>query len=100
MKQFLSTFLGTSLGLIAGALVFQKIEKLQEEKEEHDRRDEEVAGGQLMKTRDEYGQEPGPMAQVDLDALAVLEEISSPDINPDKSLSAYLVDLKEIWGVA
>lgn len=55
-----------------------------------------------MRKRDEFGQEKGEMSEADIDVLTILEEISTdPDKtdNPDKSLSAYMADIKEIWGV-
>lgn len=44
------------------------------------------------------------MSESDLDAadyavLEILEEIASPDTNPDKSLSAYLADIRIQYGV-
>lgn len=48
--------------------------------------------------RDKFGQAAGEWSDADYDLLAILEEISSPDVNPDKSLAAYMADIKELLG--
>jgi hypothetical protein len=44
--------------------------------------------------RDEFAQ-PIEMSDFDLDILAILEEVATESINPDKSLSAYVADIKD-----
>lgn len=47
-------------------------------------------------TRDKFGQPKGEWSRRDLDILAILEEVASPAINPDKSLAAYMADIKDL----
>jgi len=46
--------------------------------------------------RDQFGQQIGEWSDQDYDLLSILEEVSSSDINPDKTLAAYMVDIKEL----
>jgi hypothetical protein len=49
-----------------------------------------------MIERDEDGQLQEPWEEVDFQLLEILEEISTDRINPDKTLAAYMADIKEL----
>lgn len=55
----------------------------------------------MIVERDEFGQLAGDWTDVDLDVLAILEEVASPDEpdgNPEKTLAAYLADIYDAIG--
>lgn len=45
--------------------------------------------------RDKFGQ-LDEFTELDYEVLEVLEEISSPEVNPDKTLSAYMADIYDL----
>lgn len=47
--------------------------------------------------RDEFGQPDGDWSDFDLDLLAILEEVASTDVDPFRSLAAYMADIKDLF---
>lgn len=47
--------------------------------------------------RDEFGQPVGEWSDFDLDLLAILEEVASTDVDPFRSLAAYMADIKDLF---
>lgn len=47
--------------------------------------------------RDQFGQSTDPWTERDYALLAILEDIASPDTDPDKTLAAYMADINELF---
>lgn len=53
-----------------------------------------------MSKRDEFGQPIGEWTERDYDLLTILEEVASVDVDPDKTLAAYMADINELFATA